>query len=280
VSAPGTLHVVGTPIGNLGDLTARAVDVLRRCDRVVAEDTRRTRAMLSHLAIAGKPLDCVDEHASPRDLDRVVAHLVAGESVALVTDAGAPAVSDPGTALVRAAIAAGVPVVPVPGPSAVTAAISVAGFGGAGFYFAGFVPRAGTARRDALARIAATPEPVVLFESPNRTADTLADLAALAPARPAMVARELTKLHEELVRGSLAELAARGAEWIGEVTIVLGPDEAAGRPADVDDAAVDARIDEELAKGVHAKDAADRVAAWSGRPRREVYARVIARRPR
>ncbi len=274
----GLLSVVATPIGRLDDITLRAIEVLRGADRVVAEDTRRTRALLSHLGISGKPLEAVEAHADDARIGRVVARLVEGEKVALVTDAGSPAVSDPGAALVRAAVAAGVRVEPVPGPSAVTAALSVAAFGGAGFRFFGFLPRSGGARRDALERVCATEEPAVLFEAPSRMAESLNELAALQPERPIVVARELTKLHEEIVRGTLAEVAAEPREWIGEITVVLGPHAAVTEAPS--DEAIEARIDAELGRGAHAREAADRVAAWSGLARREIYARVVARRTR
>ncbi len=277
----GTLFVVATPIGNLGDITVRAVETLRACDRVLAEDTRRTRALLSHLGVTGKHVDALHAHSDARDVARAVARLEAGESLALATDAGTPAVSDPGDALVRAAIAAGVRVVPIPGASAVLAALVASGLAGeGGFRFMGFIPRDGTSRRDALARIAETPEPVILFEAPSRTAATLVDLADSTPERPACVARELTKIHEELVRGTLRELAADTREWMGEVVLVLGAHAPDSRADDVDDDAIDARIDRELAAGGHAKGVAERLAAWSGRPKRELYERVIGRKKR
>lgn len=274
----GTLFVVATPIGNLGDITRRAIETLASADRIVAEDTRRTRGLLSHLGIQGKPLDAVEAHASERQIARVVERLVSGESVALVTDAGMPSVSDPGTALVKAAIEAAVTITVIPGASAVTAAVAISGLVTGPFLFLGFLARSGSARREALARLVASREPVVLFEAPGRVGGTLEDFSALMPERKIAVARELSKLHEEVVRGTVAELAARDREWLGEVTIVLGPDERAAERDLIGEDAVDARIDEELSSGASARDAADRVAAWSGRPRREVYARVLARK--
>jgi 16S rRNA (cytidine1402-2'-O)-methyltransferase len=277
--AAGTLYVVATPIGHLGDLTARAVEVLRSCDRVLAEDTRRTRQLLSHVGIAGKPVDRMDAHASRADVARAVERLAAGESVALVTDAGTPGVSDPGEALVEGAIAVGVRVVAIPGPSAVLAALVASGLAGDGrFRFVGFLPREGSARREAIALVSETPEPVVLFEAPARVRATLRDLADATPTRSACVARELTKVHEEYVRGSLAELAAEERSWVGEIAVVLGAHSPEAREAAVDDAALDARIDEALARGEHARTVAERLAAWSGRPKRAVYERVVARK--
>jgi 16S rRNA (cytidine1402-2'-O)-methyltransferase len=277
----GTLFVVAPPIGNLGDMTTRAVDTLRACDRVAAEDTRRTRQLLSHFGIGGKPVDRLDAHAADEDIARIAAHLARGERVALVTDAGTPAVSDPGDALVRAAIQQGTPVVPIPGASAILAALVASGLAGNGhFRFLGFLPRDGTERRAALALAAETAETVVLFEAPGRVRATLAEIADATPARAVCVARELTKLHEELVRGTCAELALDEREWIGEVAMVLGPHAPSDREARVDDGALDARIDEELARGEHARPLAERLAAWSGRPKRDVYQRVVARKNR
>lgn len=276
-----SLYVVATPIGNLGDVTARAVETLKAVDRIAAEDTRHTRKLLSHLGIAGKPLDALHGHSNERDVARLVERLLAGESIAVVSDAGTPVVSDPGDALVRAAIAAGVRVVPIPGASAVLAALVASGLAGGGaFRFMGFLPREGAARREAIATACATAETTILYESPERTAATLRELADATPDRPACIARELTKVHEELVRGTLRELAAREDAWRGEIVIVLGPHVPSAREATVDDAALDARIDEELGAGGHAKTIAERLAAWSGRPKRDVYERVVARKRR
>ena len=277
--AGGTLFVVATPIGNLGDITLRAIDTLRGAARVVAEDTRRTRALLSHLGISGKPIDRLDAHASEADIDRALARLVDhGEDLALVSDAGTPVVSDPGTALIRKAAAAGVRVVPIPGASAVMAAVSASGLVTGGFVFLGFLPRAVEERREAVARVRASEEAVVLFEAPFRMTALLEDLAEAMPAREAAVGRELTKVHEEFLRGTLKELAeeAKSREWLGELTVVLGPMEGgAPEPEAVD---LDARIDEELAKGRRPKEIAEAMAMATGRPRREIYARVLARR--
>ncbi len=274
-----TLYVVATPIGNLEDLTMRAARVLREADRIVAEDTRRTRHLLSHLGIEGKAVVALEAHATPREVEREADRLAQGESIALVTDAGVPSVSDPGAALVEAALARGASVVPIPGPSAVTTAVAGSGLVSGGFWFVGFLPRGGTARADLLTRVAATPEPVVFFESPNRLTDTLRELSALMPERRAAIARELTKVHEEFVRGTLAEVVATGErEWLGEVTVVLGAWEAARTGPTVSDDDVDERIDRELATGQPAKVVAQRIAAWSGRSRREVYQRVLARK--
>jgi 16S rRNA (cytidine1402-2'-O)-methyltransferase len=274
----GILYVVATPIGNLGDITLRAIETLRAADRIVAEDTRRTRGLLSHLGIAGKPVDRLDAHAADAEVARVAARLREGERVALVTDAGTPVVSDPGVALVRAAVAEGASVVAIPGACAAVAALSVSGLVEGGFRFVGFLPRSGPERIQAIALVAATPEPVALYEAPQRIAETLGDLARAMPERAAALARELTKAHEEILRGTLAELAA-GAEreWLGEITLVLGP-AVARTEAAIDDTELDRRIDEGLARGRRAKDLAEELALETGRPRREVYARIVARR--
>lgn len=274
----GVLYVVATPIGHLGDLSARAVETLSRAARVAAEDTRRTRGLLTHLGLS-KPMERLDAHASAHDVSRVVQQLVSGEDVALVTDAGTPVVSDPGTELVRAAVEAGVRVVPIPGPSAVLAALVASGLSGGAFRFLGFLPRKGADRRDALETVQATPEVVVLFESPERTAETLADLARIMPQRRCVVARELTKMHEEFVRGTIDELARllRERELLGEVTIVVGPRENVDAPTMSDDD-LDRLIDTELGRGRRPRDVADEVALVSGRSRRDVYTRVLARK--
>ncbi|HEX4341383.1 MAG TPA: 16S rRNA (cytidine(1402)-2'-O)-methyltransferase [Polyangiaceae bacterium] len=268
----GALYVVSTPIGNLGDITRRAAETLGAADRIVAEDTRRTRALLSHLGIGGKPVAKLDAHAGERTLEELVTALEGGESIALVTDAGTPSVSDPGTDLVRLAAARGVTVIAIPGPSAVTAAVAVSGLVDGPFLFLGFPPRKGEKRRRLIRRIATSREPVVLFEAPNRIRETLADLAEVAPARAACVARELTKLHEELTRGTLAELARRDVMERGEFTVVVaGNDE----PDEADDADVDSLVAARLDSGDSARTIADDVAEVSGRPRREIYARVL-----
>lgn len=275
-----TLYIVGTPIGNLEDITVRASRVLASVDRIVAEDTRRTRALLSHLSIESKAVASLDANAREREIERELAHLLAGESIALVTDAGMPTVSDPGSALVSAALAKGILVVPIPGPSAVTTAVAASGFVSGGFLFLGFLPRGGTSRSDLLARIASTPEPVLLFESKHRLPETLKDLSALMPDRPAVVAREMTKIHEEFVRGTLGELARTEREWMGEITVVLGPYSSALKTATLSDEAIEARIEQEIATGAASKAIAVRVSAWSGRARNEIYSKVVDRKTR
>ncbi|MFO0547437.1 MAG: 16S rRNA (cytidine(1402)-2'-O)-methyltransferase [Polyangiaceae bacterium] len=273
------LYVVATPIGNLDDLTLRARRVLSDAALVVAEDTRRTRALLAHLGLEGKALRRVDAHATEHDVAAVVDVLREGSDVALVTDAGTPAVSDPGPLLVAGARAAGVRVVPIPGPSAVTAAISASGYAIGAFRFVGFLPRSGAERTAALADLAAARDAVVLFEAPSRLSTTLSDLAAAMPGRRALVARELTKLHEELLEGALDELAETFAarEPLGELTLVLAPWAGPERAALSEDELL-AMIDAAIARGGHPKAIAEEIALASGRPKRDVYALVVHRR--
>jgi 16S rRNA (cytidine1402-2'-O)-methyltransferase len=279
-SSGGRLVVVATPIGNLEDLSPRAAEALRRADRVLAEDTRRTRQLLSHLGIEGKPVDRLDAEIESRGVDRFLRRLEAGEQVVLVSDAGAPVVSDPGTALIAAAAASGHVVVPIPGPSAVTAALMASGESGERFRFFGFLPRTGTRRRDVLAELRDTPETVVFFESPSRMAATLSDLATLVPARRIVIARELSKIHEEILRGGVKAVAASQAsrEWKGELTVVLGPRPEGRAVERLDEETLDARIDELIATGMRAKDVAKALALDSGWKSRSIYMRISERK--
>jgi 16S rRNA (cytidine1402-2'-O)-methyltransferase len=267
----GTLYVVGTPIGNLEDVTLRALRVLAEAAVIAAEDTRVTRRLLARHGIA-TPLVSCHEHSTPRARADLVARLSGGD-VALVTDAGTPGVSDPGAALVAEARAAGHAVVPVPGPSAVGAALSVAGLAGERFLFLGFPPRRPAERRAALAAVAEESGSLVLFEAPHRLAACLADLAAVLGAdRAICVARELTKLHEEIWHGTLAEAVAhwRDRPPRGEFTLVV-----AGRlpvaARSWTDEEVRAALTGLRAQGVAAREAARRVAPQAGRPARDVY---------
>jgi len=269
----GTLFLVGTPIGNLDDITLRAVEVLGRVACVAAEDTRRTRALLAHLDVRNKQLFSLDAHASQKAIATLVGRLGAGEDVALVTDAGMPGISDPGAQMVQAAVAADLPVVVVPGASAVTAAVALSGVVEAAFVFLGFLPRKGQKRRAALGRVAGTTEAVVLFEAPGRTSETLRDLAELMPERAAVVCREMTKLHEEAARGTLAMLAQRD-DWRGEVVIVLGPSPSADEERAPEFETQRAEIVARLSAGGHVRTVAAELAALWGLPRRDVYALV------
>jgi 16S rRNA (cytidine1402-2'-O)-methyltransferase len=275
----GTLFVVGTPIGNLGDITLRAADTLRSARRIAVEDTRRTRMLLSHLGIARVPLHVLEAHAPDSAIETVVRQLVAGDDVALVTDAGMPTVSDPGARLVRAAASRGIAVRVVPGPSAVTAAAAVSGLVDGPFWFAGFLPRRGSRRDKLIARISEFPEPVLLFEAPQRTQATLSDLGRVMPTRRASVCRELTKMFEETTSGTLEELARR-TEWRGEVCIVLGSRRDDPEGAGEDDAALQARIAEGVGAGATTKTLIARLGPGTVLSRRELYARIEAERER
>jgi 16S rRNA (cytidine1402-2'-O)-methyltransferase len=277
VGARGTLFVVGTPIGNLEDLTDRARRVLSEVDVVAAEDTRRAGLLLQRIGATARFLSFFDGNERER-IPKILEELEAGRSVALVTDAGMPGVSDPGYRLVAACAEAGVPVDVVPGPSAAVTALVVSGLPTDRFSFEGFLPRSGRARRERLAEIAADPRTVVLFESPRRTARTLGDLAeACGGDRRAAICRELTKLHQEVRRGSLAELAAstNGEELKGEVTLVV---EGAPEPdpsASAGDAVALARS---LADGgMRKRDAAREAAARTGVPANRIYDALNAR---
>jgi 16S rRNA (cytidine1402-2'-O)-methyltransferase len=223
--APGSLYIVSTPIGNMGDMSYRAVEVLSSAALVVAEDTRHSRRLLDHYGITTRT-SAYHEHNEAREAPRIVKRLLSGEPVALITDAGTPLLSDPGGRLVTAAIEAGVDVVPIPGASALLAALVASGLAGDQFTFFGFLPRRGKERLAKLAEIMTLGHTGIIYESPLRVGDTLAELAAAgAGARDAVVARELTKKFEEFARGTVATLAQRFADSParGEVVIVIGP---------------------------------------------------------
>lgn len=271
-----TLYLVSTPIGNLDDLTRRAERVLAEVDRVLAEDTRRTRVLLDHLGLS-RPLVSCHAHNEAARAEELLEWLAAGEDVALVSDAGTPLVSDPGERLVRAAGGAGHDVVPVPGPSAVTAALAASGLPATPFTFLGFPPRRGGERRSTLERIAGSPETVVVFESPERLLRLLDDLTeACGEAREVAVARELTKVHEEVVRGTLADAARyygeRGVR--GEVTVVVAPAPEAPESDGVDEEAARALARVLLRDGTSPSRAARQVARGLGVPRNRAYALV------
>lgn len=274
-TSAGRLYLVSTPIGNLGDITRRAVEVLTAAAIVVAEDTRRTRALLSHLEITHKELRSLNANSSPEAVAQIVARLAGGADVAFVTDAGTPAVSDPGRALVAAAAAERIETRVVPGPSAVTAAVALSGLVEGPFTFLGFLPRRGGGREALLERVQYGAEPVVLFESPLRLAETLAELAELIPDRSAFVGRELTKLHEEGLRGTVRELAARSEAWRGEIVLVIG----GGEPRDALDVErrqlVEASLRAAIECGANPSHIARALAQASGLPRRELYARAL-----
>ena len=271
MQTPGTLHVVATPIGNLGDLSPRALEVLRSVSAICAEDTRHTRQLLAHFGLE-RPLLALHQHNEDAQAAQLVARLLAGDSLALVSDAGTPLVSDPGFRLVRAARAAGVPVSPVPGACAFVAALSVAGLPSDRLVFEGFLPAKGNARRERLAPLAAETRTLAFYESAHRIEETLADMAAIFGAeRRAVVARELTKLFETVLDGPLSALHGRVSteadQRKGEFVVIV---EGAG-----DD--VDARISEgqrlyaKLSEYLKPSQAAKLAAELSGAPRKALY---------
>jgi 16S rRNA (cytidine1402-2'-O)-methyltransferase len=267
----GTLYVVATPIGNLEDITLRALRVLREADLVAAEDTRHTRKLLSHYDVH-TPLVAHHAHSGAVGAKAVLDHLRAGRSVALVTDSGTPGVSDPGADLVAAAIAAGIPVTPVPGPSAVIAALSVSGLLRGRFAFEGFPPRAPGEQRRFFASLRADPRVLVFYESPQRLGATIGRMRASLGDRQAVLGRELTKQFEELARGTLGEIGERlaAAPPRGECVIVIaGAPEESNRVGDP--VALATRARELLADGLSERDAARQLAVEQGVSRRAAY---------
>lgn len=268
--------LVGTPIGNLGDLSPRMVEVLAAADLICCEDTRRTRQLLSHADVHGRPLMAVHEHNERSQAPKILEHLARGELVALVSDAGMPVVSDPGAWVVTEALAAGFQVGVVPGPSALLAALAVSGLPSRRFCFEGFLPRRGTERSHRLAALSCEERTAVLYEAPGRLPATLADLAAACGfERGVAVVRELTKLYEEVWRGSLEgaveEFTRRAEEGQlrGEVVVVV-----AGRPASaeaVSDAVLDAVLRDRLAAGATVRDAVASALSELGVARRRAY---------
>lgn len=270
--------LVATPIGHLGDLSPRAVEALRDADIVAAEDTRSVRRLLSHAGVAAEGrLRAVHAHNERAEAARIVEAIRGGARVAYASDAGTPGISDPGEHLVRACVAAGLPVEVVPGPSALLAALVLSGLPTARFRFEGFLPRKGRARAERLAEIGAATVTTVVFESPRRLVATLRDLVeACGPERSVAVARELTKLFEEVRRGPLGELADAvdaAGEPRGEQVVVVGPASAAA--TEPDDETVEAAVAEALSAGRSARDAADEVAEALGVPRRRAYATAV-----
>ena len=269
---PG-LYVVATPIGNLGDLSRRAAETLKLADRILAEDTRVTGKLLAHVG-AKAPMSRYDDHSAPAERERIVAEL-GDKAIALVSDAGTPLISDPGYKLVRAARSAGHLVTTIPGPSAMTAALTLAGLPTDRFLFAGFLPAKAKARIDTLSELANVRASLVFYESGPRLADSLAAMASALGQRDAAVAREITKLHEECVTGTLGELAARYASSApkGEIVVVVGPP---GEAAEASEQDIDRAIDEALTR-LSASRAAAEVADRLGIPRKRAYARALER---
>jgi 16S rRNA (cytidine1402-2'-O)-methyltransferase len=270
---PPGLHIVATPIGNLGDLSPRASETLRNANRILVEDTRVTAKLLAHIGTR-VPMSRYDDHSSEAERERIVARL-GEEAIALVSDAGTPLISDPGYKLVRAARAAGHAVHTVPGPSAVVAALTLAGLPTDRFLFLGFLPAKAKARNDAIAEIAGIRATLVLYESGPRLGDTLAALAQQLGPRDAAVAREISKLHEECVTGMLADLAERFAEASpkGEIVVVVGPPGEALEPGEEE---LDAALDEALGRLSPSRAAAE-VAERLKIPRKRAYARALER---
>ena len=267
--APGSLYIVSTPIGNLADLSQRAIEILKGAAIILAEDTRHSRMLLMHFGITGR-VDAYHEHNEAKATPKVIARLEAGDSVALISDAGTPLLSDPGARLVSGAIAAGIAVIPVPGASALLAALVAGGLPADRFTFFGFLERKGKDRSSAIEDVAALRHTAVLYEAPGRVAALLGELAdAGAGDRPAVVARELTKQFEEFARGTVAELAARFADAAprGEVVVLV-----AGAPdAVVDDAAVRARAIALRAEGLSAREVARVLSIECGASRNLAY---------
>jgi 16S rRNA (cytidine1402-2'-O)-methyltransferase len=270
----GVLYVVATPIGNLEDVTLRALRILREVDLIAAEDTRHTRKLLEHHGIR-RPLTSYHDAVERQRAPAIVARLVAGESVALVSDAGTPGIADPGYHLVRGALAAGVPVVPVPGPSAVAALVSVAGLPADRFVFEGFLPTRSGPRAMRLAALAREPRALVFLEAARRLPAFLAAAEEALGDRPAVLARELTKRHEEIVRGTLGELRRQSIELRGEVTVlVAGAPDAPAHASDI--SSLDDAIRAARAEGRPVKEIAVDLARRAGVRRRDVYRRALA----
>ncbi len=267
---PGTLYIVATPIGNLEDITLRAVRVLRECDLIACEDTRHSRKLLEHFGIS-KPLFSYHEHNEAQRAAELVQRMQSGENAALVTDAGTPLVSDPGYRLVRAAIDAGIAVVPVPGVSAAVGALSAAGLPTDAFRFCGFLPAKSSQRRAVLEELKTETGTLIFYETPHRILSALEDVEAMLGERPVVVARELTKLHEEFLRGTAQEireqLAARPAVK-GEFTLLIGK----GEPQAVHhDLSLEQAVHAAEQAGLGRMDAIKRVAKERGLSKREVY---------
>ena len=270
------LYLVATPIGNLEDITLRALRVLREVTLIACEDTRHTHKLLAHYEIAKRMLSYHEHNEQERAIE-LIALLKQGASIALVSDAGTPVLSDPGHRLVAECIAHGIPVVPVPGPSAAVAALGAAGLASDEFLFLGFLPSRVGERRRALAGLRAETRTMVFYEAPHRLADTLSDAAELLGVRPAVVARELTKLHEEFARGTLSELAARYRERAprGEITLLIGPcDEAVAQTAAAE-TPLATRVEQLQTQGLDRKSALKQAARERGLNRREAYKQLL-----
>jgi len=269
---PGTLFLVATPIGNLEDITHRAVRVLREASLIACEDTRHTRRLLDHYEIR-KPLVSYHEHNEAGRAAELLGKLADGVDVALVSDAGTPLVSDPGYEIVKRAVEAGVPVVPVPGASAAVTALAAAGLPSDSFLFAGFLPLKGAKRKQALEKIRLLDSTVILYEAPHRVLHTLDQLREILGARPMVAAREMTKVHEEFLRGTagdIHEALARRQAIKGEFTIVIGRPEATSGEA-IDPTEIRAEVETLMEAGTARMDAIKAVAKQRGLPKRTIY---------
>ena len=260
----GVLYIVATPIGNLEDITLRALRVLREADLIACEDTRHTRKLLDHFGIA-KPAVSYHEHNEAARAAELVGRLEGGENIVLVSDAGTPLVSDPGYRVVRAAIDAGITVVPIPGASAVLAALAASGLPTDSFRFCGFLPAKSSQRRKILEQFSNEESTLVFYEAPHRVQDALEDVAAVMGARPVVVARELTKLHEEFLRGTAAEIREKIVPR-GEIVLLIGK----GEPV-ADDTPIEDAVRALEQKGMPRMDAIKQVARQRGLSKREVY---------
>lgn len=267
----GRLLLIGTPIGNLSDLSPRAIEALGSADVVACEDTRRTGRLLAHIGVRAPSLVVMNDHTETGIIDRLLDRVAAGERVAVVSDAGMPGISDPGERLVAAAAASGLQIEVIPGPSAAITALVASGLPSGRFVFEGFLPRKGAGRHERLAEIAVEPRTILLYEAPHRLERTLIELAEVCgPGRRVVFARELTKLHEELWRGTLAEAIERCAtvEPRGEYVLVL---DGASPAAEADDASLLAALDDARANGWSTRDAVADVAERFGVAKRRVY---------
>jgi len=269
----GTLYVVGTPIGNLEDITQRALRILREVALIAAEDTRRTRKLLQHFGI-DTPLISYHQHSRSARREQILRTLQR-QDVALVCDAGMPGLSDPGAELIRAALERGIPVVPIPGPTAVITALVISGLPTDRFLYLGFLPRQPSARRKALEEVADLPYTLIVFEAPHRLLESLTDILAVLGDRPIAVARELTKMYEEVWRGTVSQALEHFRDYAprGEFTLVIGGAEV--KETRWDEERVRREMARLLEEGLSRTEAARRVARQSGWPRREIYRMVL-----
>ncbi len=276
----GRLFLVATPIGNLEDITFRAVRTLKEVDLIACEDTRQTQKLLNHYGIHNRQVS-YHEHNEQERAGELAAEMEKGTSIALVSDAGTPLLSDPGFRLVNLCIERGIPVIPIPGPNSLLAAISASGIPGDQFLFIGFLPPRQGERRRVLAKLSDQTVSLVFFEAPHRIAATLRDAAEILGPRPAAIARELTKIHEEFIRGTLSDLAGQLASQTvkGELTLVVGPAQPHAAGATVFEGTIRERVEELMRTGGFDRKAAlKKVARDTGIPRREAYKKLLAER--